>query len=80
MKSIEVKVVGSDGSGAQGAEVRVWVYQTLASGALDSKYTDSDGIAEFDLDVDSDAKISISVNDKEKVEKSGIRGSYRVNL
>ena len=80
MRSIEVRVVNSDGRPAQGEKVSVWVYQFAASGAVEPKYTNSDGVAEFDLDIDDSAEISISVDGYEKIGRGSVRGSYRVQL
>lgn len=79
MRNVQVRVYNSDGKPAYYARVTVNVYQFMAGGQKEV-YTDSDGRAEFDLDVDEGAEISIGVNGYEKVSRGKIRGEYRVNI
>ncbi len=78
MQNVLVRVYSSSGRPVSGARVNVYVYQFLAYGYVPEQYTDSDGEAEFDLDVDNGAEISISVDGSERVGRGRIRGSYRI--
>lgn len=79
MRNVLVRVFKSDGRPAQGERVSIWVSQFLASGVKEQQ-TNSDGEAEFNLDIDSGAEISISVNSSEKVSRGSVKGSYRIQL
>ncbi len=79
MKNVLVRVYDGGGKPAHNARVSLWVYQFAASGSKE-KYTNSDGEAEFDLDIDEGAEISISVNSSEKISRGSVKGSYRVQL
>lgn len=80
MRSVSVRVYDSGGRPVQGARVIIWVYQFGANGAIPEKYTDSDGKTEFDIDADEYADISVGVNGVEKVGRSAIKGSYRIEI
>ncbi len=64
---ISVRVVDSSGKPAYYAKVVLYVSQTLASGPLPEKYTNSEGLAEFETDLDAFAQVSVSVNGYERV-------------
>lgn len=74
---ISVRVVDSSGKPVYYAKVTLWIYQFMASGSKE-KYTDHEGLAEFDEDLDSGAEVSISVNGSEKVKRSSIKAEYKV--
>ena len=79
MRNVLVRVFKSDGRPAERERVSIWVYQFAASGGKE-QYTDSNGEAEFNLDIDSGAEISVSVNSKEYFSRGSVKGSYRIQL
>ena len=79
MRNVLVRVFDGNGRPAQKERVSIWVYQFLAGGVKEQQ-TDSNGEAEFNLDIDSGAEISISVNSKECVSRGSVKGSYRIQL
>jgi len=76
---ITVRVVNSSGKAADYARVNLYVYQFAASGSFE-KHTNSDGVAEFDVDIDDGAEISVSVNGDEKVRRGSIKTPYTVSI
>lgn len=74
---ISVRVVDSGGKSVYYAKVTLWIYQFAASGSKE-KYTDHDGLAQFDEDMDGGAEVSISVNSSEKVKRSSPKAQYTV--
>ena len=80
MASIMVRVVGSDGRPRSSERVSVYVYQFGASGMKEAVYTDSDGEADFDLDIDTHGEISIYVNGNEKVGRGSVKSEYRITI
>ena len=79
MRNVLVRVVKSDGRPAERERVSIWVYQ-FAAGGVKEQQTNSNGEAEFNLDIDEGAEISVSVNSKEYVSRGSVKGSYRVQL
>ena len=79
MRNVLVRVFDSSGRPARGERVSIWVYQFLAGGVKEMQ-TNSDGEAEFNLDIDEGAEISVSVNSVERVKRGSVKGSYRVQL
>lgn len=79
MRNILVRVFKSDGRPAERERVSVWVYQ-FAAGGVKEQQTNSNGEAEFNLDIDDGAEISVNVNSQEYVKRGSIKGSYRVQL
>lgn len=79
MKNVLVRVFDGNGKPTQNARVNIHVYQFLASGQRE-QYTDSNGEAEFDLNIDDGAEISIGVNSTERVRRGSVKGSYRIQL
>lgn len=79
MRNVLVRVYDSSGRPAYYAKVVMNIYQFAAGGQKEA-YTNSNGEAEFDLDVDNFAEIAISVNGNEKYRRGRIEGSYRFEL
>jgi len=77
---ISVRVVDSGGKPAYYAKVVLYASQALASGPLPEKYTNSDGVAEFEPDLDTSAQVSVSVNGYERVRSGPIQAQYKVVL
>lgn len=77
---ISVRVVDTSGKPANYAKVVLYVSQTLASGPLPEKYTNSEGLAEFEPDLDASAQISVSINGQERVRSCPIQAEYKVAL
>ncbi len=77
---ISVRVVDAGGKPTYYARVVLYVSQTLASGPLPEKYTNSNGLAEFETDLDASARISVSVNGHEQVRSGPIQADYKVTL
>lgn len=77
---ISVRVVDAGGKPANYAKVVLYVSQTLASGPLPEKYTNSEGLAEFEADLDAFAQVSVSVNGQERVRSGPIQADYKVTL
>lgn len=79
MRSVLVRVVDSGGRPVSNARVAIGVYQSFsAGGVLPDKYTDSNGEAEFDVD-EYDA-VNVYVNGTEKIGRSPIQGTFRVQM
>lgn len=76
---ITIRVVNSSGKPEYYARVNLYIYQFAASGSHE-KYTNHDGVAEFDLDIDEGAEVSVSVNGNEKVRRGSIRTPYTVTI
>lgn len=79
MRNVLVRIYDGSGKPAQRERVSIWVYQFLAGGVKEQQ-TDSNGEAEFNLDIDDGAEISVSVNSKEYFRRGSVKGSYRVQL
>ena len=79
MRNVLVRVFKSDGRPAERERVSVWVYQ-FAAGGVKEQQTNSNGEAEFNLDIDDGAEISVSVNSQEYFSRGSVKGSYRVQL
>jgi len=79
MRNVLIRVFKSDGRPAERERISIWVYQ-FAAGGVKEQHTDSNGEAEFNLDIDSGAEISVSVNSKEYISRGSVKGSYRVQL
>jgi len=77
---ISVRVVDSGGKPAYYAKVVLHVSQVLASGPLPEKYTNNDGVAEFEPDLDASSQVSVSVNGQERVRSGPIQAEYKVAL
>ncbi len=77
MRYVSVRVVGSDGRPVRDARVGIEVHQFLAGG-VKTEYTDSEGLAEFQLDVDEGAEITIYVNGNQKMQRGSIRSEYKI--
>lgn len=77
MRYVSVRVVDAGGRPARDARVSMDIHQ-FAAGGVKTEYTNSEGIAQFQLDVDEFAEITIYVNGNEKVRRGGIRGDYTV--
>jgi len=80
MRYVSVRVVNSDGRPARDARVAIEVHAFLAGGVFAPQYTNSEGLAEFQLDVDQSAEITIYVNGNEKVQRGNIRADYKVTI
>lgn len=79
MRNILVRVFNYEGKPVQSARVTINVYQFLAGGQKE-QYTNSNGEAEFSMDIDDGAEISIGVNGNEKVGRGKVLGNYRLSL
>ena len=77
MRYVSVRVVDSGGRPKRDARVAIEVHQFLAGGVV-GENTDSDGIAQFRLDVDEGAEITIMVDGNVKVQRGSIRADYTV--
>jgi hypothetical protein len=80
MRNVLVRVYDSGGRPVSNARIGIEVHQFLAGGVLPYKYTNSNGEAEFDMDIDQSAEITIYVNGTEKVRRGSIQGLYRIEL
>ena len=78
MKYASVRVVDSGGRPRSGEKVSVYVYQFAAGGMIGPEYTNSDGLADFTLDIDEYAEIAIYVAGSERVRRDRVRASYTV--
>ena len=77
MRYVSVRVVDSGGRPQRDVRVGIEVHQFLASG-VKTEYTNSDGVAQFSLDVDDGAEITVYANGNEKVRRGSIRSEYTV--
>lgn len=73
-----VRIVDSGGRPQSGIKVSIFVSQFLASGFRPEQYTNTDGEAEFSLDIDNGAELTIYANGQEKISKGPVRADYRV--
>lgn len=80
MQSVLVRLCDSGGRPLRDAKVGIEVHQFLAGGFKPNEYTNSDGEAEFDLDVDEGAEITVYVNGTDVVRRGRIQGSYRIQM
>lgn len=80
MRYVTVRVVDSSGKPQHNACVGIYVSQFAASGMKEDSYTDSNGEAEFRLDIDTYAKIGIYVNGNEKVSNSEVRSEFKITI
>ena len=80
MRYVSVRVVNSEGRPVHSARVAIEVHAFLAGGVLSPQYTNSEGLAEFQLDTDSGAEITIYVNGNEKIRRGSIRSEYKVTI
>ncbi len=80
MQYMTVRVVDGSGRPQHNAKVSVYISQTLASGMKDPEYTNSDGEAEFRLDVDTGAQITIYVNGNEKISNTSVKSEFKVTI
>ena len=78
MRYVSVRVVDSSGRPQRDTRVGIEVHQ-FAAGGVKTEYTNSDGLAEFELDVDEGAEITVYVNGSEKVRRGSIRSEYKVS-
>lgn len=77
---VSVRVVDEGGKAVSSATVALYLYQSLASGGAGQKQTNSEGLAEFEVDADSSAEMSVSVNGHERVRRSSIQGEYKIRI
>ena len=80
MKYTSVRVVSGGGSPEAGARVSIYVSQFAASGSVDDQYTDSNGEADFSLDIDDGAEITVYVNGQERIGRGAVRSNYTVSI
>jgi len=78
MRYVTVRVVDSGGRPRSGVRVALYVYQFAASGMKDPQWTDSNGEADFTLDIDEGAEISVYVDGQERVGRGRVRAEYKV--
>ena len=79
MRYVTVRVVNSNGSPSHGSRAALEIHQ-FAAGGMKTAHTNSEGLAEFELDVDQFAEISVYVDGHEKVKRGSIRSSYTVTV
>lgn len=79
METIVVRVIASNGNAVQNERVWVHIYDLRASGSKD-QCVDSDGKAEFTLDIESGAEISLSVRGTQFVSRAPARARYQIQL
>ncbi len=80
MKYISVRVVDSSGRPKKNVRVIISANQFLAAGGFPPVYTNSDGLARFDLNIDDSAKIEISVGYKQVVGLSKPKSEYFITI
>ena len=77
MRYVSVRVVDSGGRPKRDSRVAIEVHQFLAGGIV-GKQTNSDGMAQFRLNVDEGAEITIMVDGNVRVQRGSIRADYSV--
>lgn len=78
MRYMTVRVVDASGKPRSNTRVGIYIHQALASGMADTVYTDSNGEADFTLDVDEYAEIGVYVDGNEKIRREKIKATYHV--
>jgi len=77
VRYVAVRVVDSGGHPKRDARVAIEVHQFLAGG-VKSDNTDSDGLAQFSLDVDDGAEVTVMVDGNVKVPRGPIKAQYLI--
>ena len=77
MRNVSVRAADSAGRPQSNIRVSIEVHQAFGGG-VKTAYTNSDGLAEFQLDVDQFAEITVYANDSKKVERGSIKAEYKV--
>ena len=77
MRYVSVRAVDSSGRPQSNVRIVIEVHQ-FAGGGVRTEYTNSDGLAEFQLDVDQFAEITVYANGNEKVRRGSIKAEYKV--
>ena len=77
MRYVSVRVVDSGGRPKRASRVALEVHQFLAGG-VKSDDTDSDGLAQFSLDVDDGAEVTVMVDGNVKVPRGPIKAQYLI--
>lgn len=78
-KEVTVTVRNSSGNPQRDVRVAIEIHQFLAGG-MKTEYTDSNGEADFSLDIDEHAEITIYVNGNEKVSRGSVESEYYVTI
>lgn len=77
MRYTKVRVVGSDGRPLRNTRVGIEIHQFAAGGVV-AETTDSEGLAQFQLNVDTFAEITIYVNGQVRVPRGSIKSEYLI--
>ena len=75
MRYVSVRAVDSSGRPVRDVRIALEVHQFLAGG-MKAEHTNSDGVAEFTLDVDTFAEITVYANGNPKVGRGSIQAQY----
>ena len=79
MRYVSVRVVDGGGRPKRDARVALEIHQFLAGG-VKSENTDSDGLAQFSLDVDDGAETTVMVNGVVKLQRGPIKAQYLITV
>ena len=75
MRYVSIRVVDSGGRTKRDVRVALEIHQFLASG-IKAENTDSNGLAQFSLDVDDGAEVTVMVNGSVKLQRGPIKSEY----
>lgn len=80
MQYISIRVLDTSGRPKHNARVAIGVNQFLASGVLQPKFTNTDGLVRFELNIDNFAEIEIYIDGKEMVSRGKVKSEYFITM
>ena len=79
MRYVSIRVVDSGGRPKRDIRVALEIHQFLAGG-VKGENTDSNGLAQFSLDVDDGAEVTVMVNGGVKFPRAPIKAQYLITI
>ncbi|HET6382530.1 MAG TPA: hypothetical protein VFJ58_03990 [Armatimonadota bacterium] len=79
LRCISVRAVDSAGRPVRDTPITLEIHQ-FAAGGMKAEFTDSEGLAQFELDLDRFAEITIYANGNPKVRRGKIKTEYTVTV
>ncbi len=79
MRYVSIRVVDSGGRPKRDVRVALEIHQFLAGG-VKAQNTDSNGLANFSLDVDDGAEVTVMVNGEVRLQRGAIKAEYLIVL
>jgi hypothetical protein len=75
---VEVQVLDRYGRAVNNERVSIFPTQIAAGGGVPDQWTDTTGLARFDLEVEENAEVILYVRGREQVSRSPLRSRYRI--